>query len=181
MTQRVESGLTYTQVFDAENRLVSVTVNNDQITQFFYDGNGNMVKKIMPDGSKTNYYNGGVYEVRKNSSGAVTGSTTYYPAAGAMRVDGTLYYTLGDQLGSTSVVTNASGSVVGTQGYYPFGGTRYTSGTLFTDRLYTGQQQIAGLGLYDYKARYYDPALGRFISADKVTLGGTEGLNRYAF
>ena len=87
----------------------------------------------------------------------------------------------GMQLGSTSVVTNASGSVVGTQGYYPFGGTRYTCGTLFTDRLYTGQQQIAGLGLYNYKARYYDPALGRFISADTVTPGGTQGLNRYSY
>ena len=95
MTQRVENGLTYTQVFDAENRLVSVTVSG-QTTQFVYDGNGNLVKKIMPDGSRTNYYNGGVYEVRKNSSGTVTGSTTYYPAAGAMCVDRTLYYTLGD-------------------------------------------------------------------------------------
>jgi YD repeat-containing protein len=40
MTQRVEAGLTYTQVFDGENRLVSVTVNG-QSTQFQYDGEGN--------------------------------------------------------------------------------------------------------------------------------------------
>jgi hypothetical protein len=40
MTQRVEGGQTYTQVFDAENRLISVTVNG-QTTQFVYDGNGN--------------------------------------------------------------------------------------------------------------------------------------------
>jgi hypothetical protein len=43
----------------------------------------------------------------------------YFPAAGAMRIlhhtENTLYYILGDQLGSTSVVTNASGVVVGTQ------------------------------------------------------------------
>jgi hypothetical protein len=38
--QRVEGGLTYTQGFDAENRLISVTVNN-QTTQFVYDGSGN--------------------------------------------------------------------------------------------------------------------------------------------
>ena len=35
--------------------------------------------------------------------------------------------------------------------------------------------------MYNYKARYYDPALGRFISADTVTPGGTEGLNRYSY
>jgi hypothetical protein len=28
----------------------------------------------------------------------------------------------------------------------PYGETRYTTGSLFTDRLYTGQQQLAGLG-----------------------------------
>ena len=58
-----------------------------------------MVKKVMPDGSRTIYI-GSVYEVQKNAGGTVTGTTTYYPAAGAMRVNGVLYYVLGDQLGS---------------------------------------------------------------------------------
>jgi len=50
----VNSSLTYTQTFDIENRLISVTVSG-QTTQFIYDGDGNMVKKIKPDGSKTIY------------------------------------------------------------------------------------------------------------------------------
>jgi hypothetical protein len=54
-----------------------------------------MVKKILPDGSRTIYI-GGIYEVKKNASGTVTGTTTYYPAAGAMRVNGTVYYVLGE-------------------------------------------------------------------------------------
>jgi RHS repeat-associated protein len=139
-----------------------------------------MVKKVEPNGYYTIYI-GGMYEVRKNASHVVTGSTTYYPAAGAMRVDGTLYFVLGDQLGSTSVVVNAGGSVVGEARYYPFGKTRYSTGTLFTDRLYTGQQEITGLGLYNYKARFYDPLLGKFISPDSITPGGPQGLNRYAY
>jgi YD repeat-containing protein len=96
MTQRVEGGLTYTQVFDAENRLISVTVNS-QTTQFVYDGDGNLIKKIKPDGSKTLYV-GGVYEVDKTSGGSVTRTVTYYPAAGAMRIDSSLYYVLKDHL-----------------------------------------------------------------------------------
>lgn len=67
---------------------------------------------------------GGIYEVDKASGGAVTRTVTYYPVAGAMRIDSTLYYILKDHLGSASVVTNASGSEVGTQRYYPFGETR---------------------------------------------------------
>jgi hypothetical protein len=69
------------RAFDAENRLISVTVSG-QTAQFIYDGDGNLVdgnlvKKIKPDGSKTIYV-GGVYAVEKTS-----GTVTYYPAAGA--------------------------------------------------------------------------------------------------
>ena len=70
MTQRIEGGSTYTQAFDTENRLTSVTVSG-QVTTFAYDPDGNLVKKINPDNSKTLYV-GGIYEVDKNASGSVT-------------------------------------------------------------------------------------------------------------
>jgi YD repeat-containing protein len=41
MIQRFEGGMTYYQTFDAENRLISVTVNYQQTTQFKYDDDGN--------------------------------------------------------------------------------------------------------------------------------------------
>ena len=135
VTQRVEGGLTYTQTFDAENRLISVTMSG-QTTQFIYDGDGNLVKKVKPDNSKTIYV-GGIYEVDKTSGGSVTRTVTYYPVAGAMRINSTLYYTLKDHLGSASVVTDASGNVVGENRYYPYGETRLTTGTIFTDKLFT--------------------------------------------
>jgi hypothetical protein len=56
-------------------------------------------------------------------------------------------------------------SLVGTQGYYPFGETRYRTGKVYINKLYTpirgqaSQQQIAGLGLYNYRVRYYGPYL----------------------
>jgi RHS repeat-associated protein len=181
MTTRVEGTLTYTQVFDAENRLVSVTVSG-QTTQFVYDGDGNLVKKVKPDGSWTIYV-GKVYEVDKTSGGSVTRTLSYYGAAGAMRIGGTLYYVLGDQLGSASVVTDNSGAVVGEQRYYPYGETRVPSGNMQTDRLFTGQRQIAGLGIYDYGARFYSPLLGRFLSADTIvpSAGDPQSLNRYSY
>ena len=107
-----------------------------------------------------------------------------------MKVTGTpnpgLYYILSDHLGSTSVVTDSSGIEVSRTGYYPFGEPRYSlsslpNSALPTDRLYTGQQQVAGIGLYNYKARFYDAGLGRFVSADDVTPGGPQGQNRYSY
>lgn len=85
------------------------------------------MKKIKPDGSKTLYV-GGIYEVDKTSGGSVTRTAIYYPVAGAMRINSTLYYILKDHLGSASVVTDASGNILGEQRYYPFGETRLTTG-----------------------------------------------------
>jgi RHS repeat-associated protein len=52
-----------------------------------------------------------------------------------------------------------------------------------TDRRYTGQRWDGGLGLYDYRARYYDPALGRFIQPDPLVPdpANPQSLNRYAY
>ncbi|MBC7252118.1 MAG: RHS repeat-associated core domain-containing protein [Anaerolineae bacterium] len=69
------------------------------------------------------------------------------------------------------------------QWYYPYGETRYTTGALPTDFGFTGQRAEAGLGLLDYRARYYDPLLGRFINADTIVpeAGNPQDLNRYAY
>ena len=80
---------------------------------------------------------GGIYEVDKTSGGSVTRTVTYYPVAGAMRINSTLYYTLKDHLGSASVFTNASGNVVAENRYYLYGETRLTTGTIITDKLFT--------------------------------------------
>jgi len=68
---------------------------------FHYDGDGNLVKKIKPDNSKTIYV-GGIYEVDKTSGGSIQRTVTYYPAAGAMRINSTLYYTLKDHTSTGS-------------------------------------------------------------------------------
>jgi len=181
MTQRVEGGLTYTQTFDAENRMISVAVSG-QTTQFIYDGDGNLVKKINPNGSKTIYV-GGVYEVDKTSGGSVTRTVTYYPAGGAMRINSTLYYILKDHLGSASVVTDASGNILGENRYYPFGETRLSTGSILTDKLFTGQREMAGLGIYHFNARFYSPKLGRFLSPDTIIpeFANPQSWNRFSY
>jgi len=121
---------------------------------FAYDGQGNLVKMTLPNGDYTLYYFGN-YEIHYSAGGSKNSAITYYPAGGAMRVETWLpvfpsyvsevFYVLSDHLGSTSVVTDASGGNPIYTGYYPFGETRYTTGSLYTDRLYTGQQQVAAI------------------------------------
>jgi YD repeat-containing protein len=52
MTQRVEGGVTWTQTFNAENGLASVS-GGGQTWTFTYDGDGNHVKQVDPDGKIT--------------------------------------------------------------------------------------------------------------------------------
>ncbi len=92
-------------------------------------------------------------------------------------------YLLGDHLGSTSLTTNSSGGKVAELRYYPYGGTGFSSGTTPTSYQFTGQRNDSSIGLYFYNARYYDPALGRFLSADTIipSPGNPQSLNRYSY
>ena len=82
----------------------------------------------------------------------------------------TYYYYLKDHQGNNRVVINSSGSVVETNHYYPFGGLFSTS-TNVQPYKYNGKEfdTKKGLNLYDYGARHYDAALGRFTTFDPLS------------
>jgi RHS repeat-associated protein len=113
-----------------------------------------------------------------------------------------LFYTLGDHLGSlprpglnagglagvkgrgTSLIANAAGAKVAEARYMPWGETWYTSGYQPSDYKYTSQREEAGIGLYYYKARWYDPYLARFTQADTIVPEISQGLqawDRYGY
>ncbi|MBI2867252.1 MAG: hypothetical protein HYX97_02815 [Chloroflexi bacterium] len=112
-------------------------------------------------------------------------ATTYYYLGSrlmALRKASTLEYIHQDHLTGTAASTDSSGATVSTIKYLPFGATRSSTGTLGTDRKFTGQRLDSG-GLYFYGARYYDAAIGRFVSADDVVpdYRDPQSLNRYSY
>jgi RHS repeat-associated protein len=120
---------------------------------------------------------------------AVSGNTTlvrkyYYAGATrvAMRENGALRWLLGDHLGSTAYTVSGT-TKTGEVRYKAFGATRFTSGATPTTFRYTGQREEAGLGLYYYGARWYDPALGHFIQADTIVPepGNVLDYHRYSY
>ena len=95
-------------------------------------------------------------------------------------------YILSDYLDSTSAVLDAAGNVLSEYAYGPFGVLDRTRSRGYDQvtSTYTGQQADAATGLLFYGARYYDPSMGRFITADTETPGEgiqPQGLNRYAY
>jgi RHS repeat-associated protein len=166
-----------TITWDVENRPVTV-IKAGVTTTFVYDGDGNRVKQTV--GSVITTYVNKYYE----KTGAVV-TTNYYFGGKliAVRKNGVLSYMMQDSLGSTSgTVNSTTGARDSTITYCPFGSTRFTTGTLPTDMKFTGQRQES-TGLYYYGARYYDPVIGRFISADTIipNFANPQSLNRYSY
>jgi RHS repeat-associated protein len=179
MIVRVENGVAYVQAWDYENRLVEVT-RGTQVTRFTYDADGALVKREV--GGETTVYVGNLYE--KDVAGGEVRKYYYFNGQRvALRKAGVLQYVLGDHLGSTSVVLNDDGSVHSEGRYYPYGVTRWRSGTLPTDYRFTGQREDGYIKLYHMGARWYDVALGRWISADVIVPepGNAQSLNRYSW
>jgi len=82
-------------------------------------------------------------------------------------------YQHGDHLGSVSVVTDNDRRVLSRQDDTPWGEVR-AGGVAQTTLDFTGQRRD-GTGLLYYGARYYDPALERFLSPDSVVPGMASG------
>jgi RHS repeat-associated protein len=90
--------------------------------------------------------------------------------AGTVRIaevrNGSVLYHHKDHLGSATVLTDKNGNRVETAEYLPFGELRESTGSWTTDYKFTDQELDTETGLYNFNARLYDPAVGRFISPD---------------
>ncbi|MDY7076589.1 MAG: RHS repeat-associated core domain-containing protein [Chloroflexota bacterium] len=69
--------------------------------------------------------------------------------------------------------------------YYPYGGVRWPTGgsTLPTDYTFTRQRKDAYIDMIEMGARWYDPYLGRWASADTIVPdpANPQSLNRYSY
>ena len=189
MTTCADTSPTSAQLaYDAEGRLThwqNAPTNPTSQAWYLYDGEGHRVEQVVSGGSSgaTYYLPGNVEEVTP------TGALTKYYTAGGLTLGlntapdaSGLSYLVSDGLGSVSEALVPSGLMTAGQLYGPYGAVRYTTvGTLPTSRGFTGQYaDTSSDGLDYYGARYYDPLLGQFTSADTVA-DGTDGLNRYGY
>ncbi|MFH0826540.1 MAG: RHS repeat-associated core domain-containing protein [Candidatus Omnitrophota bacterium] len=156
--------------------LVATPTSTSELAEFLYDADGFRVKKTYNGVSII--YVGDLYEK--------TGSlTTKHIYLGANRIASrtstdTLYYH-SDHLGSSNIITNASGAQVQLSEYRPFGELSLNTATR-VNYYFTGKE-LDPTGLYYYGARYYDPKVGRFITADNYVAKpfNPQYLNRYSY
>ncbi len=183
LTTKTESGKATNFGWDFENRLTQVVTPSSGSVSYKYDALGRRIQRTGSDGSATNFtYDG--QDVMKDVTN--DGSTIDYlngpgidnkiRQTSNVRKKSTALYFETDHLGSTSALTNDRGHVVDELTYDAFGNG---SGSKETRYDYTGRERDSVTGLMFYRARWYDPQLGRFISEDPVGLAG--GINQFAY
>ena len=144
----------------------AVTFSDGSTIAYTYGADGTKLKTVHKTGSTTTttdycgnvVYENGVQKLLLTEEGYVTLS------------DGKYHYYLKDHQGNNRVVINQSGTVEEANHYYPFGGVFASSGNVqpykYNGKEYDGKK---GLNWYDYGARHYDAALGRFTTNDRFS------------
>jgi RHS repeat-associated protein len=92
---------------------------------------------------------------------------------------GTASYYQQDALNSVTSLSSSVGAVANTYTYDSYGKLTASSGTITNPFQYTAREFAAETGQYFYRARYFDPSVGRFISEDPI--GFKAGNNFYAY
>jgi RHS repeat-associated protein len=160
MTRRIdENNKDWTYTWTVDNRLARATTAGGDDARFVYDADGAMV--LRNDNGQRTVFLGNLYQ-----RNLVTGvQTKHYLFGGklvAMRQDSNAAnFLLTDHLGSVNVTLNSDGTIHSRLRYDHWGKQRWAQNNTPTDYRYTAQRFDAKLGIYDYRARYYDPYINQ--------------------
>ena len=166
LATRTVNGQAETFSWTAERQLATITGPAGD-SSFVYDADGQRVMRQTAAG-RTLYIEG--HEITATGSGVTaTRSYTFGDSLVATRGSTGVEYLATDNQGSVQLaVPTAATAPSRVRAYLPYGKQRSATGTAKTDRGFVGQFEDTSTGLAYLNARYYDPAIGRFISADPV-------------
>ena len=183
--------------WDSQSRLTNITWAAGKSSAFKYNALGHRSSRIDTDGAIVTHYHSlyeGIHLLDRRTGNATPSSSTIdrrYFNQGEQRRTGSTwasYYYNRDHLGSIREVMNSGGSLAARYDYDPYGkrqtqylSANYTGGC---DLGYTGHitqpSSVSGQGeIVLTLFRAFDPALGRWLSADP--LGEAGGMNLYAY
>jgi RHS repeat-associated protein len=183
--------------WDEQDRLIAVFEDflTTRIGHHAYDGAGERLVQETPTETHFTYRGGGSAVLMEYvlENGDWRADRLYLPDGegkesgyvdllGAQR---SFTYYLADHLGTPRLLTSGAGDVVSEHLYEPFGLEVPPVATSSNTHRFTGHERDAATGLDYMHARYYDGAVGRFLSTDPLASsfqpGTPQSPNRYVY
>ncbi len=184
-------GLTW----DSRYRLTAVSTNGTPSETYTYDALGRRVSITSAGITEKMVYDGMHVIADTDQYGNLRRSYTYGPGidnilAMTVHTGGTAvkYYYVKDHLGSVQAIVDSSGDIVESYEYDAFGnvlgvfdstGGVMQGSSVGNRYLWQGREYSWNTRLYYFRARWYDPKTGRWLSNDPIGISG--GLNQYVF
>ena len=199
-------GWVYT--YDFDNRLIKAEKkqgNESTTVSFSYDPFGRRIEKRVEksnrhghnghgnneDGAITRYVYDGQSIIQETTTKGAHRATrpesiTYIHGPNideplSIETDKKTHYYHADGLGSITALTDRHGNAVQSYEYDSFGNLEQHGEHIRQPFTYTAREWDRETGLYYYRARYYDPMEGRFISRDPIGFKGGVNLYSYVF
>jgi RHS repeat-associated protein len=181
--------------WNSQYQLTEVTTNGAAVERNGFDALGRRIWNW--DGSSTNYmvYDGVHVLAEVDSTGGLRRAYTHGPGIDnwlAMTVytgaTAKTYFYLTDHQGTVHAVADETGSIVESYrfdswgrvlGVYNGSGTPLAESAIGNKILWQGREYSWKTGLYFFRARFYDPIVGRWMSKDPAGIAG--GLDQYVF
>ncbi len=180
-----QAGTTTDFIFDARDNLRQVTTGGSTVGQFLYDDKGMRIEKLGDRGTERYTYDDLSVLTQSDETNATIAKYDYGPNR-LLSLDheseGTQFY-LTDALGSVANLTRGDGGIQARYQYDAFGNYRQQVGTSFNRLGFTGHEVDTETGLIYFKARFYDPDTGRFLShdAEEGAVANPPSLHRYLY
>ncbi len=176
--------------WNTQNQLVSVTTNGIPAESYTYDPLGRRLSTTDASGTVYHVYDGDHCAADLDASGTPLRTYAWGPgidnllAVTVYSANATnTYYTIKDHLGTVHALIDASGQLAAQFTYDAWGNVQSTVGSGQLARsnrfLFQGREYSWATGLYNFRARWYAPELGRWLSPDPIGIEG--GLNLYEF
>jgi RHS repeat-associated protein len=167
-----------TYTWDYLNRLTQWSKTGHTTQNYVYNADGMRVRVVPSGGMATDFVLDGI-EIAEEIAGV--GVTSYVGPGLISEISDTtrtIYHA--DGLGSMRIMTSDTQAIIAVAAYDAYGNAipGYEGTSAFR---YAGQARyyLDSTGLNYLKARYYDPALGRFILRDPIGYDG--GINLYEY
>ena len=179
---KVDGSGSWTYSWDYENRLNQESLSGSVVVTNSYDALGRRVQRSSTISGTIRFIYDGPDVVRDldGSGNTIAEYTNGLDIDDQLRqvTSGASRYPLADHIGTLRLLTDASGNATSGADYDSFG--RITGGSILSRYSYTGRELDTDTGLMYYRARWYQPVQGRFMSEDPV--GFSSGtLNIYSY